>query len=160
IRVPARLSDAVAPGTAFMPFHWGDLFGQGQACNYLTIAATDTISKQPELKFCAVAVEKVPVGQAFQPDLPSVAHASRLWERHRRDAYATKPRRQAGKPDLPTRDPMNLREFRRAGHFPSLVCAFLYFDVSFMIWVLIGPLANRIVTQLHPRGAGEALEEY
>src|SRR5262249_11178198 len=51
---------------------------------------------------------------------------------------------------------MNLREFRRAGHLPSLVCAFLYFDVSFMIWVLIGPLANRVVGQLYPRGAGEA----
>ena len=38
--------------------HWGDLFGQGNAINYLTISATDTLSKQPELKFCAVAVEK------------------------------------------------------------------------------------------------------
>jgi NNP family nitrate/nitrite transporter-like MFS transporter len=55
---------------------------------------------------------------------------------------------------------MNLREFRRAGHFPSLACAFLYFDVSFMIWVLIGPLANRIVTQLYPRGADEAVADY
>ena len=59
IRVPARRSEAVAVGTVFMPFHWGDLFAQGQACNYLTIAATDTASKQPELKFCAVAVEIV-----------------------------------------------------------------------------------------------------
>ena len=36
---------------------------------------------------------------------------------------------------------MNLREFRKAGHFPSLLCAFLYFDISFMVWVLLGPLA-------------------
>src|SRR4051812_18225837 len=55
---------------------------------------------------------------------------------------------------------MNLREFRRAGHFPSLVCAFLYFDVSFMIWVLIGPLANRIVTQFFPAEAGESVADY
>src|SRR5262245_10856277 len=55
---------------------------------------------------------------------------------------------------------MNLREFRRAGHFPSLLCAFLYFDISFMIWVLLGPLANRIVGQLLPQGASEAGEEY
>jgi NNP family nitrate/nitrite transporter-like MFS transporter len=40
---------------------------------------------------------------------------------------------------------MNLRDFRRAGHTPSLVCAFLYFDVSFMVWVLLGALANSIV---------------
>src|SRR5207253_1852768 len=40
---------------------------------------------------------------------------------------------------------MNLREFRRAGHFPTLLCAFLYFDISFMIWVLLGALANSIV---------------
>lgn len=70
IRVPARLSDAVAPGTVFLPFHWGDLFGPHQACNYLTIAATDTISKQPELKFCAVAVEKVPATAVEPPALP------------------------------------------------------------------------------------------
>jgi ferredoxin-nitrate reductase len=60
IRVPARLSDTAAPGTVFLPMHWGDLFGSGNAINYLTISATDTLSKQPELKFCAVAVEKVP----------------------------------------------------------------------------------------------------
>jgi NNP family nitrate/nitrite transporter-like MFS transporter len=55
---------------------------------------------------------------------------------------------------------MNLRDFRRAGHFPSLICAFLYFDVSFMIWVLLGPLANRITAQLVPQGEGEALADY
>jgi NNP family nitrate/nitrite transporter-like MFS transporter len=43
---------------------------------------------------------------------------------------------------------MNLREFRQAGHLPSLVCAFLYFDVSFMIWVLIGALAPFIAANL------------
>src|SRR5215469_4361085 len=40
---------------------------------------------------------------------------------------------------------MRLREFRRAGHWPTLLAAFLYFDVSFMVWVLIGALANSIV---------------
>jgi NNP family nitrate/nitrite transporter-like MFS transporter len=43
---------------------------------------------------------------------------------------------------------MNLRDFRRAGHFPTLICAFLYFDVSFMIWVLIGSLGVSISAQL------------
>src|SRR5688572_20312366 len=31
--------------------------------------------------------------------------------------------------------------FARAGHLPTLIAALLYFDVSFMIWVLLGPLA-------------------
>lgn len=36
---------------------------------------------------------------------------------------------------------MNWREFRKAGHWPTLLSAFLYFDVSFMVWVMLGPLA-------------------
>lgn len=36
---------------------------------------------------------------------------------------------------------MNWREFRQVGHWPTLLCAFLYFDVSFMVWVMLGPLA-------------------
>jgi len=35
---------------------------------------------------------------------------------------------------------MNWQDFRRAGHWPTLVSAFLYFDVSFMAWVILGPL--------------------
>jgi NNP family nitrate/nitrite transporter-like MFS transporter len=42
---------------------------------------------------------------------------------------------------------MNLRDFRRAGHMPSLLSAFLYFDVSFMVWLLPGALANSIVPE-------------
>src|SRR5262245_24135198 len=55
---------------------------------------------------------------------------------------------------------MNLRDFRQAGHLPSLICAFLYFDVSFMIWVLLGPLANRVVGELVPQAPGEADGDY
>jgi NNP family nitrate/nitrite transporter-like MFS transporter len=39
---------------------------------------------------------------------------------------------------------MDLRAFLRAGHTPSLVVSFLYFDISFMVWVLIGALGNSI----------------
>jgi NNP family nitrate/nitrite transporter-like MFS transporter len=35
---------------------------------------------------------------------------------------------------------MRISDFRKAGHTPSLIAAFLYFDVSFMAWVLLGPL--------------------
>src|SRR5438045_7194744 len=40
---------------------------------------------------------------------------------------------------------MHLRSFLKAGHTPTLLCAFLYFDISFMVWVLLGALANSIV---------------
>jgi len=60
VQLPARLSRAVARGMVFVPFHWGDLFGEGNAANYLTISAIGRVAKQPELKFCAVALEKVP----------------------------------------------------------------------------------------------------
>lgn len=39
---------------------------------------------------------------------------------------------------------MKLAELRKAGHFPTLVTAFLYFDFSFMVWTLLGVLANQI----------------
>src|SRR5262245_34013106 len=42
---------------------------------------------------------------------------------------------------------MQLRGFLRAGHMPSLLCAFVYFDISFMVWVLLGALANSIVPE-------------
>jgi len=37
----------------------------------------------------------------------------------------------------------------KSGHFPTLVAAFLYFDVSFMVWVLLGPLAPFLSQQFH-----------
>jgi NNP family nitrate/nitrite transporter-like MFS transporter len=55
---------------------------------------------------------------------------------------------------------MKLADFRRAGHWPSLFCAFLYFDVSFMIWVLLGPLAPSIAAELWPRPDGVGLDEH
>src|SRR5579883_1002406 len=35
---------------------------------------------------------------------------------------------------------MSFRDFRKAGHAPTLAAAFLYFDASFMVWVILGPL--------------------
>lgn len=59
VQLPARLRDGVLPGMVFVPFHWGDQFNEGNAANYLTISAIGRVAKQPELKFCAVALEKV-----------------------------------------------------------------------------------------------------
>ena len=39
---------------------------------------------------------------------------------------------------------MNFGELKKAGHFPTLVSGFLYFDYSFMMWTLLGALAVQI----------------
>jgi len=39
--------------------------------------------------------------------------------------------------------------FLKAGHLPTLIAAFLYFDLSFMAWVILGPLAVQIAGDLH-----------
>jgi NNP family nitrate/nitrite transporter-like MFS transporter len=41
------------------------------------------------------------------------------------------------------------REFFKAGHLPTLLSAFFYFDMSFMVWVLLGPLGVQISNDLH-----------
>jgi NNP family nitrate/nitrite transporter-like MFS transporter len=40
------------------------------------------------------------------------------------------------------------RDFLKAGHAPTLFSAFLYFDLSFMVWVLLGPLGVAIAQDL------------
>ena len=45
---------------------------------------------------------------------------------------------------------MGLREFPRAGHLPTLLCAFLYFTISCMAWMMVGALANSIIPDLGP----------
>jgi MFS transporter, NNP family, nitrate/nitrite transporter len=40
------------------------------------------------------------------------------------------------------------KSFWKSGHAPTLLAAFLYFDVSFMVWVLLGPLAPIISKEL------------
>ena len=40
------------------------------------------------------------------------------------------------------------KSFWQAGHTPTLLSSFLYFDLSFMVWVLLGPLAVQIATSL------------
>lgn len=39
---------------------------------------------------------------------------------------------------------MKFSELKSAGHWPTLVTSFLYFDYSFMVWTLLGVLANQI----------------
>ena len=49
------------------------------------------------------------------------------------------------------------RGFFRAGHLPTLIAAFLYFDVSFMVWVMLGPLAVFIAKDLHLTAAQKGM---
>ena len=40
------------------------------------------------------------------------------------------------------------KSFWQAGHRPTLLAAFLYFDLAFMVWVMLGPLGVQIATDL------------
>ncbi len=66
--LPARITDAVTPGTVFAPFHWNDSYGADLAINAVTNDAVDAASAQPELKICAVRLVRVaPVPTATEP---------------------------------------------------------------------------------------------
>ncbi|HLD09693.1 MAG TPA: nitrate/nitrite transporter [Methylophilaceae bacterium] len=49
------------------------------------------------------------------------------------------------------------KSFWQAGHKPTLFSAFLYFDLSFMVWVMLGPLAVQIATDLQLSPAQKGL---
>jgi predicted molibdopterin-dependent oxidoreductase YjgC len=55
----ARVTAEIRSGVCFAPFHWGRGAGEFKAANNLTQRILDPISKQPEIKFCAVNI--VPV---------------------------------------------------------------------------------------------------
>jgi NNP family nitrate/nitrite transporter-like MFS transporter len=44
---------------------------------------------------------------------------------------------------------MEKKSFAASGNLPTLISAFLYFDVSFMVWVLFGPMTPFIADQMH-----------
>ncbi len=52
---------------------------------------------------------------------------------------------------------MRTRSFWKAGHTPTLFAAFLYFDLSFMVWVMLGPLAVQIAHDLGLSAAQKGL---
>lgn len=43
---------------------------------------------------------------------------------------------------------MDRTSFLKAGHTPTLLAAFLYFDLAFMVWVILGPLGVQIAGDL------------
>lgn len=57
--LPAELADTMARGNCFAPMHWNDAFGENLCINAVTNDAVDPVSRQPELKFSAVALSRV-----------------------------------------------------------------------------------------------------
>ncbi|HYE99896.1 MAG TPA: hypothetical protein VEJ18_13340, partial [Planctomycetota bacterium] len=64
---------------------------------------------------------------------------------------------------------MKLSSLKKSGHTPTLLCAFLHFDISFMIWVILGALAPFLTTdagltgvnlQVTPLAAVQARDQY
>ena len=51
---------------------------------------------------------------------------------------------------------VKVKEFRSIGRWPTLMCSFLYFDSSFMVWTLMGALGMFIAQafQLTPSQKG------
>jgi MFS transporter, NNP family, nitrate/nitrite transporter len=49
------------------------------------------------------------------------------------------------------------KSFLKAGHLPTLASAFLYFDSSFMVWILLGPLGVQIAHDLDLDAAEKGL---
>lgn len=47
---------------------------------------------------------------------------------------------------------MKFGALKKEGHWPTLLAAFLYFDFSFMMWTMLGPLATEIGESLSLRG--------
>jgi ferredoxin-nitrate reductase len=64
-RFPAKVTEAIAPATVFVPMHWGALWADQAEANALTHPESDPDSLQPELKACAVQL--VPVADELIP---------------------------------------------------------------------------------------------
>ena len=59
-RFPAQITKAIAPGTVFVPMHWGALWAANSEANALTHPESCPDSGQPELKACAVQLSLIP----------------------------------------------------------------------------------------------------
>jgi assimilatory nitrate reductase catalytic subunit len=54
-RLELRITETIAPGQVFVPFHWAEF-----NANQVTQSAFDPISREPNYKQCAVRVERTP----------------------------------------------------------------------------------------------------
>ena len=81
-RFTAKITTAIAPGTVFVPMHWGALWGKDTEANVLTHPESCPISLQPELKACAVNLTLV------KPDLPDLVEKEAMLQRQPETASA------------------------------------------------------------------------
>lgn len=58
-RFSAQITKAITPGTVFVTMHWGNLWADNAEANSLTHSAACPLSKEPELKACAVQLVAV-----------------------------------------------------------------------------------------------------
>ncbi|WP_240669369.1 nitrate reductase [Achromobacter spanius] len=88
--LPVQADEGLQRGHAFLPMHWGSAYMSGLGVNALASPATDPFSRQPELKFSAVAVEPaaLPWQAAGWLQGDSVALRARLAPWLRRFDYA------------------------------------------------------------------------
>jgi assimilatory nitrate reductase catalytic subunit len=83
VTLQVEAGDDLRPGQAFLPMHWGSthLGGAGtHGINGVTLATFDPVSRQPELKHCAVRITKAElpwrlVAFAYAPDGDALALA-------------------------------------------------------------------------------------
>ena len=79
-RFPVTITKGIAPGTVFVPMHWGELWAEDAEANAMTHSAACPDSKQPELKACAVQLvplSKLELEQAQRPEIAAAAAAMR-----------------------------------------------------------------------------------
>jgi assimilatory nitrate reductase catalytic subunit len=89
ITLQVEAGDDLRPGQAFLPMHWGSAHLGGAAArgiNGVTLATFDAVSRQPELKHCAVRITKVELpwrlvafAYAVDGDALALAQAVRRW---------------------------------------------------------------------------------
>ncbi|HEY9861958.1 MAG TPA: nitrate reductase [Candidatus Obscuribacterales bacterium] len=77
-RFPVTVTKAIAPGTVFVPMHWGFLWADQAEANALTHPECCPDSKQPELKACAVQLIPMKAGVSNLDGLHSAARSSIL----------------------------------------------------------------------------------
>ena len=57
-RSTARIDASISPGCVFLPIHWNELWAAAASPNEVTTSERDSVSKQPALKYSAVAVSR------------------------------------------------------------------------------------------------------
>ncbi len=77
-RFPAKVTQAIAPGTVFVPMHWGALWADQAEVNALTHPEACPISLQPELKACAVQLVHIAAEHVSSNYLPQPTQSKAL----------------------------------------------------------------------------------